>query len=123
MLSDSELVELLKQLSPHNRQSLLRHQEEPAVFDGFFECKSLFQHLANIVAVGVRISVADYHRAEKLWRILLGNLELLEGLSIFGDLAEYSFSQTTTFFCEVVCARRSRPLRVSVMACPPVTTE
>src|ERR1700733_2227130 len=36
---------------------------------------------------------------------------------------KYSLSQTTTFFCEVVCARRAKPFRVSLMACPPVTTE
>ena len=29
---------------------------------------------------------------------------------------KYSFNQTTTFFSDVLCASRSRPLRVSLIA-------
>jgi hypothetical protein len=56
-------------------------------------------------------------------RTILAARNCSNGLPSLETLTKNSFSQTITFFSVVVSAGRSSPFSVSLIACPPATTE
>jgi hypothetical protein len=83
VLDRPNLFELFEEFAPDDLQALFRHQRKISRLDGFFKGEPPREHLANIVAVGIRITLADNNRSEEFMGLFLGYAELLERLAVF----------------------------------------
>ncbi len=92
--------------------------------DGGVEREAALEHLLDVIAESVVIALADSDSAKNAFSLLLGNLQFFEAAAVFAlDLAEILVQPDDDVLFPTGAATLAKPLRVSLMAWPPVTTE